>query len=148
MALKHAPAYLSPSVKIRYDVCNKQPPTNTIQSVTRDKTMHKANKIAITLLFSSLTLLGCSHNPFRPYRVNVQQGNILEPQTVQKLHLGMTKHEVEDLLGSPVLSNSFADNHWTYIYTNQINGGKIEKKQLLLYFVRDGLAKIMKNEQI
>jgi outer membrane protein assembly factor BamE len=87
-------------------------------------------------------LVGCSY--VRPYHVPVQQGNVLETKDVQQLALGMSKNEVEDLLGTPVLRNAFADNYWTYVYTNKINGKKLEKKQLIVYFAGNKLVKVEK----
>jgi outer membrane protein assembly factor BamE len=102
-------------------------------------------KIFFAGLICFLTLscvAGCSC--LKPYRVPVQQGNILEANAVHKLKIGMTKDEVIDVIGAPVLSNAFAENYWTYIYTNQINGGKIEKKELVLWFSNNRLVKIIR----
>ena len=94
-------------------------------------------------LFLFFCLGGCSY--VKPYHAPVQQGNVLDNKSVQQLQLGMSKEETEEVLGTPVLRNAFADNYLTYIYTNQINGGKIEKKQLTLYFAENKLAKIEKH---
>jgi outer membrane protein assembly factor BamE len=95
-----------------------------------------------TLLFLAAMLLlsGCSK--LRPYHVDVQQGNIIEPNTIAQLHVGLNKNEVVDLLGAPLLSNMFNTNTWAYVYTNQISGGKIEKKKLVLEFKKNKLVKI------
>jgi len=98
--------------------------------------------LKISALFLFICLVGCSY--FKPYHVDVQQGNILENKVVQQLETGMSKEEVEDLLGTPVLRNAFNDNYWTYIYTSQINGGNIEKKQLVVHFSGNKLSKIEK----
>ena len=55
---------------------------------------------------------------------------------------GMSKSEVNALLGSPVLQDMFSKNTWTYAYTNQIDGGSIEKKNLVLEFKKDKLVQI------
>lgn len=86
-----------------------------------------------------LALTGCSSLPYRP---NIQQGNVIEKPETGKLHLGMTKHEVIDVLGNPVLVNPFDDNSWAYVSTKQIRGGKIEKERLDLQFNNDKLIKI------
>lgn len=101
-------------------------------------------RVVLPFLFclSIMGVSGCSY--VKPYHAPIQQGNILEAKTVQQLAMGMSKSEVEDLLGTPVLYNAFADNYWTYVYTNQVDGGKIEKKQLALYFTRDELTKVEK----
>ena len=96
------------------------------------KSLIKVFFTCFVFFFASFCLAGCGC--LKPYHMPIQQGNILEEQTVQKLKVGMAKDAVADLIGAPVLGNAFADNYWTYVYTNQINGGKIEKKELVLWF--------------
>lgn len=94
----------------------------------------------ILIFLTSLLLVGCG--VLKPYQVDVQQGNILDQDNVKQLQLGMTKNEVKELLGSPLLNNTFENNHWNYVYTNQINGGKIEQKRLRLEFEADKLVQV------
>jgi outer membrane protein assembly factor BamE len=115
-----------------------------LKDLISNKICHTVIGIAITLILcggSAITLTGC----VKPYRVDIQQGNVLDEQVVQKLAVGMSKHEVEELLGAPVLGNAFGSDSWSYVYTNQISGGKIEKKQLIVHFAKDKLSKIEKS---
>ncbi|HVV67555.1 MAG TPA: outer membrane protein assembly factor BamE [Gammaproteobacteria bacterium] len=102
-------------------------------------------KLLITFLCLTCCLLNACF--LRPYQPNIQQGNILTPRQVQQVHLGMSKDSVAELLGTPVLDNTFDDNHWPYVYTFQRNGGPITKKQLDLYFRNDRLVRITGNYQ-
>lgn len=92
------------------------------------------------IILTIILLSGC--NKLHPYCVTIQQGNIIDAGLRTKLHLGMSKAEVNALLGTPVLSDIFDKDLWIYAYTNQINCGKIEKQQLLLKFKHDKLATI------
>jgi outer membrane protein assembly factor BamE len=95
----------------------------------------------IVLTFVTILLLsGCGK--LRPYYVDVQQGNIIDQHVVAELHTGLNKNEVASILGAPLLPDMFNKNTWTYIYTKQINGGKIEKKKLVLEFEKNKLAQI------
>jgi len=95
----------------------------------------------ITLIILTVVLLsGCSG--LRPYRVDIQQGNIVDAAIRAKLRPGMDKNEVNALLGTPVLKDTFDADAWIYAYTNQINGGKIEKKKLILKFKNNKLVEI------
>lgn len=104
------------------------------------------NKIShFFIVFLSITTCpllqsGCSH--VGPYVPPIQQGNIVDQQEVKKLHLGMNKNEVIDILGTPVLVNALDNNYWSYVYTMQKNGGKIEKKQFNLRFEENKLTQI------
>lgn len=103
--------------------------------------MKKLLKNAVILSFV-LVLAGCG--PIKPYEAPIQQGNKLDAEVIHDLDLGMTKNQVVDLLGTPVLGGTFCDNIWDYVYTNQINGGKIEKTNLELEFSNNKLVKITK----
>ncbi|MSP53058.1 MAG: outer membrane protein assembly factor BamE [Gammaproteobacteria bacterium] len=76
-----------------------------------------------------------------PYkRPNIQQGNIITQAEVDQLKPGMSKTQVIEVLGSPVVQNGFNDNELAYIETDQINGGKITQKRLILNFKQDKLV--------
>lgn len=87
-----------------------------------------------------LLLTGCSK--LRPYCVEIQQGNIIDQDDIEKLHIGLNKQAVNSILGEPLLSDMFNKNIWTYVYTKQINAGKIEKKKITLEFKKNKLIKI------
>ena len=93
------------------------------------------------LLFVTMILLaGCGK--LHPYIVDVQQGNIINSKEMAQLHPGLDKNAVSAILGAPLLTDMFNTDTWTYVYTNQINGGKIEKKKLILEFKKNKLIKI------
>lgn len=72
----------------------------------------------------------------------VQQGNLLPKSRVERLQVGMTKEQVERIMGSSLLVTPFSDNHWDYVYTKQVGHGPIEKKHLVLDFEGDALTHI------
>ena len=84
----------------------------------------------ILLLFFVICgfLYGC-----KPYVPNVQQGNIFNSKDISKIKLGMTKKQVTSVLGEPALLNVLNKNLVTYAYTNQINGGRINRKNIELF---------------
>jgi outer membrane protein assembly factor BamE len=99
-------------------------------------TMQKTLLIFVTIIL----LTGCGK--LHPYIVDVQQGNIINSDEMAQLHPGLDKNEVSSILGAPLLTDMFNTDTWTYVYTNQINGGKIEKKKLTLEFKKNKLIKI------
>lgn len=94
----------------------------------------------ILLLVIILAITGCSK--LRPYRVDIEQGNIINQDDIAKLHTGLDKNQVASILSEPLLNEVFSDNIWSYAYTKQINGGKIEKERLILEFKNNKLIKI------
>ncbi|MDH5178868.1 MAG: outer membrane protein assembly factor BamE [Gammaproteobacteria bacterium] len=84
-----------------------------------------------------LLTAGCS-----VHRLDVQQGNIIDGKTLDKLKAGMSKKQVIYLLGTPVLQDPFHPNRWDYIYTFKSGeNNTVEKKNLTLYFKGDSLQK-------
>lgn len=94
----------------------------------------------LILLIVSLFLSSCSL--IQPHRLDVQQGNIVEQKQVNQLKLGMTKDQVQFILGTPMLMDMFHLNRWDYIHTMKNGHNKMEQKQLTLYFNADKLIKI------
>lgn len=90
----------------------------------------------IILALSSL-LIGC-----RFYKVTVEQGNLIDSQLLAKVRVGMNKDEVNAALGSPILENTFDQDSWSYVYTQQVNGGPIQQQRLELRFKNDRLSEI------
>ncbi|WP_439286885.1 outer membrane protein assembly factor BamE [Lonepinella sp. BR2357] len=67
----------------------------------------------------ALSVSACSTVNKIVYRIDVPQGNYLESSTVQKVQAGMTKEQVQYLLGTPVLIDPFSNNTWYYVYLQQ-----------------------------
>lgn len=92
-------------------------------------------KLFMTLLLLT-TIAGCGWI----YRQDVQQGNLIFPQEVAMLHIGMTKDEVRYLLGTPVMSHVLNCERWDYVYTCQKGHNRMIVKRLSLYFRQCRLA--------
>ena len=84
------------------------------------------------LLFLSFGILGCS--ALSPYKVPILQGNIIEDKDVKQLSEGLTKDQVQYLLGTPMLNSPLHPNRWDYIYSVTIGDQLIGEKKLSLLF--------------
>lgn len=93
----------------------------------------------IGVLIICLSITGCLLKPYVP---PVQQGNIINQSAVNKLHYGMNKEQVYSLLGEPILIDVFNNDYWAYVYTKQVNDGKITKRSLNLRFKNNKLVTI------
>jgi outer membrane protein assembly factor BamE len=76
------------------------------------------------------------------YKLDIQQGNLFSKSLVDSLKPGMTKHQVTLVMGSPSVINTFAQSRWDYISTIRRGNGRMESKDLVLYFENDALARI------
>ncbi len=91
-----------------------------------------------------LTLSACS-----VYRIDIQQGNTLDPGQVSQLKADMTASQVRFLLGTPLLEDPFHPGRWDYIYDFK-PGSQSDKpplrKHLVLFFKQDKLVTIDRRE--
>ncbi len=86
--------------------------------------------IAIILCSAIVSLSGCL---LKPYRIDIQQGNIITPANASKIHKGMSTQQVINQLGTPVLKNVYYDNTIVYIYTFRAGHKKMIKRYMIIY---------------
>jgi outer membrane protein assembly factor BamE len=106
--------------------------------------------IAFSILISSLAS-GCSRRadgsvkiPF-VYRVDIQQGNVIDQAMVDKLEPGMTRAKVKFIMGTPLLVDPFHSNRWEYIYSNEPGSGGRVQRHVALFFKDDKLTHVEGN---
>lgn len=100
----------------------------------------RARLLPLTALF----LAACSTTqlPISPHKIDVQQGNVIDQEALEKLKPGLTRSQVRFLLGTPLLIDPFRDNRWDYVY-NYRNAGKLTaQNRLTLFFDHDVLDRI------
>ena len=82
-------------------------------------------------------MAGCSI-----YKVDVRQGNELDPEQIAKLKVGMNKQQITFLLGNPLLTDPFHQDRWDYLRTFRQGDKKATRQLLTLFFAGDKLVKI------
>ena len=93
-------------------------------------------------LTAALLLSACSSLEFPGvYKLTIQQGNIVSQEMVDRLKPGMTRSQVQFVLGNPVLADSFERNRWSYVYTIDIPGQTIIERELIIVFEDDRLLR-------
>ena len=101
------------------------------------------------LIFISLCLLcACSRsydggfNAPLLYKIDIQQGNVVDQEMLDQLKPGMDKKQVKFIMGTPVLIDPFHNERWEYIYSFQEGGTVREQRHITLHFENDKLAYI------
>jgi outer membrane protein assembly factor BamE len=79
---------------------------------------------------------------FKPYHLDVQQGNVVTSKMMLQLKPGMTKSQVRYVMGTPLLQDSFHQDRWDYLYQMNKGGEVIERRRVILEFKDDGLASV------
>ena len=96
----------------------------------------------ISVLIAFLLLTGCSLLPHVLFKIDVQQGNVVTEEMLEKLKPGMTKSQVLFVLGSPLIMDAFRDNRWDYVYLFRKHGDLVEQKRVTLFFTDETLTNI------
>jgi len=86
-----------------------------------------------------LLLAGCGSwsNPIdklSPYKIDIQQGNAITQEMLDKLKPGMTPAQVRFILGSPLVEDPFHPNRWDYVYRYQKAGKLSEQRRVTVVF--------------
>ncbi len=105
--------------------------------------------IVSAVVLAALLNAGCatvdSYMPtlrsFGVYKLDINQGNYLSQDMVDKLRVGQTKSQVRQLLGTPLLVSPFRDSRWDYVYEFTHQGAVVAHRTFTAYFVDDKLAR-------
>ena len=92
--------------------------------------------LAPILAALALALAGCG----LVYTIDIQQGNYVTQDVAAKLKQGMTKAEVRQLLGTPLLVDAFHSNRWDYFFSNVKRGKAENRTRLSIFFENDKVA--------
>lgn len=92
-------------------------------------------------LFCFVALTACV------YKLDIQQGNILEREKVTQLKPGMSKRQVRFILGTPLVIDTFNQDRWDYYYSIKSYSpdnreGTFHQERLILFFEQDRLTTI------
>ena len=79
-----------------------------MMSFTYVRVRAQACLVVALLTFGGLT--GCVH------RIDIQQGNFLDTEDIDRVSVGMTRLQVRALLGTPMVADPFVNSRWDYIY--------------------------------
>lgn len=94
----------------------------------------------VVVLVTLLMLSACSLPVF--FRVPVVQGNVVTAKNVNKLEIGMTKRQVEYVMGTPLVDSSFEKDRWDYVFYYRDPRAHVRQSELNLFFVNDKLSSI------
>ncbi|RMX05050.1 outer membrane protein assembly factor BamE [Corticibacter populi] len=107
-----------------------------IQTSTRGPATLAA-AVIVALLAGCSSFNRTSHqlvDAITPYQVEVVQGNFVSREQVEALHPGMSREQVRDILGTPLVTSLFHADRWDYVFSMRRKGRDIETKRLTVYF--------------
>jgi len=106
--------------------------------------MPRASHVALALLCAPL-LAGCGLPRalgIAPYKIEIQQGNFISQEMTSQLKEGMSKEQVRQIMGTPLLVDLFHTERWDYIYTRSTADGRREKRRMAIFFEDGKLARV------
>jgi outer membrane protein assembly factor BamE len=95
------------------------------------------------VLLLCTVLCACSgvSDTIKPYRVPVVQGNVVTREQMAILRPGMSRIQVRDVLGTPLLTSVFHANRWDYVFTLNRQGIEPQSRKLTVFFKNDVLER-------
>lgn len=74
-----------------------------------------------------------------PYRISIQQGNFVSQENMAQLKEGMTRDQVRNVLGTPLLADVFHADRWDYPFRLQRGNGEVLSSRVSVHF-KDGFV--------
>jgi outer membrane protein assembly factor BamE len=97
----------------------------------------------IFILLSFLCVsCGTALPSIKPYKLDVQQGNVVTSKMLLQLRPGMTKSQVRFIMGTPLIQDSFHGNRWDYVYQMREGGKLKEQRQVVMMFENELLKSV------
>lgn len=119
--------------------------------------LQSALKVSALTVVASLALTACGSfggsgpststsalNPVNwltPYRMDVIQGNFISKEQVDVLKVGMSRNQVKEVLGTPLLSSLFHADRWDYVFTLKRQGVEPQAYKYAVFFTGDQLSR-------
>ncbi|CAA6812501.1 MAG: Outer membrane protein assembly factor BamE [uncultured Thiotrichaceae bacterium] len=92
-------------------------------------------RLISVFVLSTALLSGCSI-----YKMDIQQGNYITQEAISQLKPGMNRSEVQEVLGTPLLTDDFRQNRWDYVFYIEEKGQVSKKSSLAVFFNDQGIV--------
>ena len=125
-----------------YKTCRYNGPDHIPWLITMHVKARYLLPVALTLSIASL-LTACSSisdttrnamSAVTPYKVEVVQGNFVAREQVQALQPGMSRQQVREILGTPLVTSVFHADRWEYVFTIQRKDVAEQTRKLTVFF--------------
>jgi outer membrane protein assembly factor BamE len=82
-----------------------------------------------------------------PYKVEVVQGNFVSKEQVEAIKPGMSRQQVRDILGTPLVTSIFHADRWDYVFTLKRQGVPPQERKLAVFF-KNGLLERSEGDEM
>ncbi|WP_114972956.1 outer membrane protein assembly factor BamE [Rhodoferax ferrireducens] len=77
-----------------------------------------------------------------PYKMDIVQGNFVSKEQAAAVKPGMSRVQVRDILGTPLLTSIFHADRWDYVFTFKRQGVEPQARKVTVFFKGDALERI------
>lgn len=77
-----------------------------------------------------------------PYKPDIIQGNVVTTEQISQVKAGMSRTQVKDILGSPLIADPFHGDRWDYVFTLRRQGFDDQQRSFVVLFDKDQVQKI------
>jgi outer membrane protein assembly factor BamE len=77
-----------------------------------------------------------------PYRVEIVQGNVVTKEQLAQVKPGMSRLQVRDILGSPLVTDIFHADRWDYVFTIKRQGTEPQERRIVVLFDGDQMKSV------
>jgi outer membrane protein assembly factor BamE len=107
--------------------------------------------LTVCVLIAAMPMAGCEalqrtdslFGWFTPYRIDIVQGNAITKEQAALLKPGLTRLQVKDVLGTPLVADPFHANRWDYIFTLRRPGAELQRRSVVVMFDGDAVKEVL-----
>lgn len=77
-----------------------------------------------------------------PYRMDIVQGNVVTKEQLARVRPGMTRLQVSDVLGTPLVTDIFHADRWDYPFTIRRPGTEPQSRTVVVHFKDNAMVSI------
>ena len=85
-------------------------------------------------------------NIFKPYKIDIQQGNFISHEMLARVRHDMTKEQVRFVLGTPLLIDIFHAERWDYLFRMRKANDLITTSKVTVFFKDNRVQEIRHDE--
>ena len=106
--------------------------------------------VLLASLLAAAALTGCESlqrtdslfGLITPYRIDIVQGNAITKEQAELIKPGLSRLQVKDILGTPLLTDPFHANRWDYLFTLRRPGAEAQRRTVVVLFENDVVKSI------
>jgi outer membrane protein assembly factor BamE len=120
--------------------------------ISKSQLIYRGSRMRGTLIAVATVavLAGCSTydsltqrvaQSITPYRITVVQGNFVSKEAAAQMQVGMSRAQVKQLLGTPLLTDMFHADRWDYVfYFKRGSTNVVQQRDFVILFAGDRVA--------